>query len=164
MKSFYQNQAVLRNSYKQWLSAIQWDIALTLNFKADISRQAAGAAAQFFWQDTDRWIYGQRAVKKHGRRLTRVVFLEGGKDSHNWHYHAAVKLPDAGLENRLDANIANDPDMFGAALIKRWQELREAGRFSKAELCWNSDGWISYICKTVDRGEAQFEPHISTLP
>ncbi len=162
MGSFYQNQIALRNSYKQWLSTVQWDIALTLDFKADMSRQAAGAAAQFFWQDTDRWIYGQRAVKQHGRRLKRVVFLEGGKD-HNWHYHAAVKLPDASLANQLDVHVANDADMFGTALIARWQELREAGRYSKAALCWNSDGWISYICKAVDRGEAQFEPHISTL-
>ena len=123
-----------------WLDGqIHWDIALNLNFRAGITRDQAVRAAKQFWQRVDCGVYGSK-VKRKGLRVPRVCVLEGDGSTSNFHYHAAVALPQ---QHELPS--------FQAVLLDTWQQFEEAGRFSRVEPCYNSQGWLNYICKGMTR-------------
>ena len=140
--------------YARWLSRQHWDVALTLNFGPDISRQAAVQAARIYWQRMDVEIFGGNAVQRRGIRLGRACFLEGETGVRNWHYHAAVQLPPLDA-CRCNAAIAGSAERFGDALLHRWSGMREAGRYSKAEPIYGAAGWVTYISKDVGKGECE---------
>lgn len=148
------NRLAIAASHARWIGGKHWDIALTLNFDSDVSRDAAVRAARTYWQHIDVELFGSNAVRRHGARLPRASFIEGEKGVRNWHYHAAIQLP-AQDACRLDAAIAGQPERFGELLVERWRAMREAGRFSKAEPIYDVAGWATYISKDVGKGECE---------
>ena len=148
-------QARLHQGYVSWLSAHDWDIALTLNFKPDIRKETARKAARHYWQKLDCWLYGSNAVQRNNTRLPRVCFLEGEDQGRNWHIHSAIKAP---APDAIKPKIAGEDFKLGmcAALTKRWEETFEAGRFSKAELIYDCAGWVRYISKDVNIDDCEF--------
>lgn len=129
----------LQTACVNWLdNQITWDIALSLNFRAHITRDQAVRAAKQFWQRVDCAVYGSK-VKRKGLRVPRVCVLEGDGHSRNYHYHAAVAVPEQ-----------QQPAEFQHFLLSSWQQFGEAGRYSHVEPCTNSQGWLDYICKDMN--------------
>ena len=139
----------MNKSKKEWMRGLRefkYDLALTLNFKADMPKAAAICAARHFWNSVDIQVYGKTAVKKRGMRVPRVCALEGEAGLRNWHYHCGVVIP---------PEVKATPELFMSQLKLRWEELREAGRFSKIERVYDNAGWKWYICKNADVGGEQ---------
>jgi hypothetical protein len=142
----------IASSYAHWIADLGWDIALTLNFDSNVSRDAAVRAARIYWQRLDVDLLGSNAVARRNTRLPRACFIEGEAGVRNWHYHAAVQLPVADA-CRWNAALISSPQHFGDVLLERWNVMREAGRFSKAEPIYDAAGWATYISKDAGKGE-----------
>lgn len=142
----------IASSYAHWIAEQEWHVALTLNFDSDVSRDAAVCAARIYWQRLDVELFGSNAVQRRGTRVARACFIEGEAGVRNWHYHAAVQLPVAN-GCRWDTGVNGSPERFGGMLVERWREMREAGRFSKAEPIYDAAGWATYISKDAGKGE-----------
>ncbi len=126
----------IQQAHVDWLCELPLDIALTLNFKANIHENQARIAARHFWRLIDIKVLGENAVKRHGAKLTRVCTLEGQQGVSNWHYHAAVQLP---------ANWHSVA--FHDLLLSTWEGLGEAGKYSLCKAIHDRAGWLNYICK-----------------
>jgi hypothetical protein len=148
------NRLQIASSYSRWIAEHEWHVALTLNFDSDVSKHAATRAARTYWHRFDLELFGSNAVQRRGLRLPRACFIEGETGVRNWHYHAAIQLP---MKDccRLDPAIAGSPERFGALLLERWDAMREAGRYSKAEPIYDVAGWATYISKDVGKGECE---------
>ncbi len=142
----------IASCYARWIAGHRWDVALTLNFDSNVSRDAAVRAARVYWQGIDTELFGSNAVRRHKIRLQRACFIEGETGVRNWHFHAAVQLP-ALDDCRWDAAVVGSAERFGDLLVERWREMREAGRFSKAEPIYDAAGWATYISKDAGKGE-----------
>lgn len=129
----------LKTACVKWLSSDgqTYDIALTLNMRAGISREQAQQAARHFWQRVDCAVHGSKAKRKN-QRVHRICVLEGDHKLSNFHYHAAVMLPQG---HKLEA--------FQQQLLDTWHQLNEAGRYSVVRTCHHSQGWLDYICKRM---------------
>lgn len=125
-------------AYVAWLSALPLSVALTLNFRADIHQMQARSAARHFWRLVDTQVWGGNAVKRHNAKLIRVCALEGEAQVRNWHYHAAVQLPEHWQINE-----------FYDLLLSTWSQMREAGKYSMCTAIHDRMGWLNYICKDV---------------
>jgi len=145
----------LATSLASWLEGQRWDIALSLNFAANVSRQLAVQTACTYWQRLDVALFGSNAVQRRKTRLPRACFIEGETGVRNWHYHAAVQLPPADAYRRNPGLPATAPE-FADALIGRWLAMQEAGRYSKAEPIYGIAGWLTYISKDAGKGECEF--------
>lgn len=140
------NHHAIKQAYIHWLTQRKWDVALSLNFKADISKENAQRAAAYFWGRIDNEYFSRNAVRHCGLRVPRVCVIEGETGVSNFHLHCAVAVP---------PDCKQAPDRFGMQLLSRWMELREAGEYSKMDVAYDSDGWIAYMCKKVGIGEAE---------
>jgi hypothetical protein len=142
--TIYSNSHQTHQAYVNWLSNLPLSVALTLNFRADIHEVQAISAARHFWRLVDTKVWGANAVKRRNVKLIRVCALEGEANVRNWHYHAAVQLPE-----HLQAHD------FHEMLLNTWGQMREAGKYSACKPIHHRVGWLNYICKDVrTRGEA----------
>jgi hypothetical protein len=148
-------QSAIRRAYVAWLEEKDWDIALTLNFAAGISRQSALRAAKYYWQTTDVWLFGSNAVQRRNKRLSRVCFFEGEDHGRNWHVHAAVKSPDP-EQIQPSLSRADFQSALCTDLRSRWDRISESGTFSRIEVIHDKSGWLRYISKDVNRVDCCF--------
>lgn len=126
-------------------------LAVSLNYRANIAREPAVAAAKQFWHRIDCQVLG-RGVKK-GIRVPRVCVLEGDGVARNYHYHALVELPHGWTFGT-----------FEALLKGTWESLHEAGRYTKIDPCYHAAGWLDYICKEAKADVDCVCLHTSYLP
>ena len=140
----------MRGHHLNWLAPIKWDLAISLNFRSDIGREQAIAAARVFWQKFDCEMFGATQVKAHKKRVIRACFIEGEKGVRNWHYHIAVQMPNFSID-AIDQQHASDRiKLFGEVLLERWSRMREAGEYSISEPVYDADGWLKYVSKEVN--------------
>ena len=140
----------MRIHYLNWLAPIKWDLALSLNFRADIGREQAIAAARVFWHKLDYEMFGAAQVKTHKKRVTRACFIEGEKNVRNWHYHIAVQMPHNSIEAIGGEHTFDRIRLFGEVMLERWSKLREAGEYSIVKPIYDAEGWLKYICNDVN--------------
>ena len=149
--------------YRNWLNKNEWHIALTLNFDANVTKEQAEGTASYFWNKLDCELFGARQARKQNMRLPRACFLEGENRIRNWHYHCAVQLPMNAerIGNDVDEHVLAEE--FAKLLKTRWEQLKEAGRYSVSELIENKTKWIDYICKEEGFGDSAFCARTSHL-
>ena len=69
-----------------------WELAVTLTFRYDITEARARKTLRRWWNEVDRNFYGN-AVKRQAKRVKRVCVLETGKSGTNYHYHISASRP-----------------------------------------------------------------------
>ena len=94
-----------------------WELAVTLTFHYDITEARANKTLRRWWNEIDRFFYGN-AVKRLAKRVKRVCVLETGKSGTNYHYHISTNRP-------KDRNISLAD--FRKMLELRWERLSSAG-------------------------------------
>lgn len=152
-----------RDELVKWLSNYEWHVALSMNFRSEVTEQAAIRAAQLFWNKLDYEVWGRNAVQRKDKRLKRVCFLEGEQGSRNFHLHCALQLPGADSDCRLDTDTSTDATKFAAYVQERWEAEALSGRYSMAEVIYEADGWLGYICKEHNAGVAGLQTAMTTL-
>ncbi len=137
MKKYHRSE--MQEAFVNWENkALDWNTALSLNFKAYIKQEIAIKAAMQFWQRIDCKVYGPSKVQRGEMRLPRMCFLEGNGKFRNYHYHIALEVP-------KEYNTQE----FREYLKNIWEQFDEAGRFTHVEARYGDLEWLYYICKEV---------------
>ena len=142
--------------YNNWFSPQKRNVAVTLNFRANISREAAENAACKYWHMRDCEVYGANQAKKNKKRIPRTCFLGGQSKARNWHYHCAVQVPEQFIADHPDWDETRYVAEFCAYLQQSWEPFEEAGKFSVFEPIENEARWLKYICEEEGFGEGEF--------
>lgn len=142
-------ERLLPKAYAEWLDEHDWDVALTLNYRADICYLRAVDAAKHFWNAVDCEVFSWNDVFRRGIRVPRCCFIEGDDEIANWHYHMAVRVPKRYYEKNLDLNRSECVDKFCGLLTTQWGVLMESGRFTKSKPIYDKRGWLDYISKSA---------------
>ena len=75
------------------LLKINWELAVTLTFHYDITEARANKTLRRWWNEIDRYFYGN-AVKRLAKRTKRACVIEKGKSGTNYHYYIHAKRPE----------------------------------------------------------------------
>jgi hypothetical protein len=140
-----QNIKNLQFAYINWLEEYEWDVAFTLDFRAEVHRERAGSSARAFFHKLDCSIFGSTKVKG-GRRIRRACFFEGEANVRNWHIHGVLQLPPAAEAPEKASNLLI-PAHFHAHMLSQWESQEFSGRYSKINGIHDKTGWLSYITK-----------------
>ena len=84
----------------EWITQTNWELAVTLTFHYDITEARANKTLRRWWNEIDRYFYGN-AVKRQAKRTKRACLIEKGKSGTNYHYHIHAKRPEQ--KHRLDS-------------------------------------------------------------
>lgn len=152
----------LAKNHTDWLATYDWDVALTLDYKANTTQRQVEKANRCYWQRIDCKLFGATQVKK-GKRLQRAVFVETGRSGMNWHVHAAIKLADCTDLCIAEQQVGYTAETLGKMLIQEWVRFDEAGRFSVAKAVYDAAGWVRYISKDAGRGAIGFDALTTNL-
>lgn len=139
------------DAYRRAILRDRWDLAINLFFMPKIERAHATKTAKRFWNEIDYQIFGQKQVKRHGKRLRRACFLERG--TRNWHYHCIVQLPQD-WSNR---------EQICLGLKAAWIDLGDAGEYGRFEKLRHDNLWTPYIIKGEAWGADSYCPETSHL-
>ena len=133
----------MRNKQRQaitdWIAQTDWELAVTLTFRYDITEARARKTLRRWWNEVDRKFYGN-AVKRPAKRVKRVCVLETGKSGTNYHYHISTNRP-------KDRNISLAD--FRKMLELRWERLSSAGFVNDLQPVYYNYGWADYITKEI---------------
>ena len=66
-----------RKALTDWIAQTDWELAVTLTFRYDITEARARKTLRRWWNEVDRKFYGN-AVKRPAKRVKRVCVLETG--------------------------------------------------------------------------------------
>mgnify|MGYP000350760534 CR=1 FL=1 len=116
-----------------------WELAVTLTFHYDITEARANKTLRRWWNEIDRYFYGN-AVKRQAKRTKRACLLEKGKSGTNYHYHIHAKRP----EDR-DISLKEYIQM----LKLHWKRLSSAGFVNDLQPVYYNYGWADYITKEI---------------
>ena len=128
-------------------------MALTLNYRANITREGAVRAASHYWNKLDRVYLSSNDVRRRNTRIPRACFIEGEHCGRNWHYHVALKVPKTLVES--SASLAQAQQSFAQQLIWHWNAMSEAGAYSTAKPIHDTRGWLDYISKDVNSADCE---------
>ena len=116
-----------------------WELAVTLTFHYDITEARANKTLRRWWNEIDRYFYGN-AVKRQAKRTKRACLIEKGNSGTNYHYHIHAKRP----EDR-DISLKKYMQM----LELRWKRLSSAGYVNEFEPNTNNIAWATYTTKEI---------------
>jgi len=116
-----------------------WELAVTLTFRYDITEARARKTLRRWWNEIDRDFYGN-AVKRQAKHAKRACLLEKGKSGTNYHYHIHAKRP-------ADRNISLKKYMQVLELL--WKRLSSAGYVNEFEPNTNNIAWAGYTTKEI---------------
>ena len=128
-----------RKALTDWIAQTDWELAVTLTFRYDITEARARKTLRRWWNEIDRNLYGN-AVKRQAKSTKRVCLLEKGKSGTNYHYHIHAKRP----EDR-DISLKKYMQM----LELRWKRLSSAGYVNEFEPNTNNIAWATYTTKEI---------------
>ena len=116
-----------------------WELAVTLTFHYDITEARANKTLRRWWNEIDRYFYGN-AVKRLAKRTKRACLIEKGKSGTNYHYHIHAKRP-------TDRDISLKKYMQMLELL--WKRLSSAGYVNEFEPNTNNIAWAGYTTKEI---------------
>jgi hypothetical protein len=133
----------MRNKQRQatidWIAQTDWELAVTLTFRYDITEARARKTLRRWWNEIDKYFYGN-AVKRQAKRTKRACLIEKCKSGTNYHYHIHAKRP----EDR-DISLKKYMQM----LELRWKRLSTAGYVNEFEPNTNNIAWATYTTKEI---------------
>ena len=126
-----------RKALTDWIAQTDWELAVTLTFRYDITEARARKTLRRWWNEVDRKFYGN-AVKRQAKRTKRACLIEKGKSGTNYHYHIHAKRPE-------DRDISLQKYM--QMLKLRWKRLSCAGYVNEFKPNTNNIAWATYPTK-----------------
>ena len=128
-----------RKALTDWIAQTDWELAVTLTFRYDITEARARKTLRRWWNEVDRNYYGN-AVKRQAKRVKRACLIEKGKSGTNYHYHIHAKRP-------KDRDISLKKYM--QMLELRWKRLSSAGYVNEFEHNINNITCATYTTKEI---------------
>ena len=128
-----------RKALTDWIAQTDWELAVTLTFRYDITEARARKTLRRLWNEVDRNFYGN-AVKRQAKRTKRACLIEKGKSGTNYHYHIHAKRPE-------DRDISLKKYMQVFELL--WKRLGSAGFVNEIVLNTDNMAWAGYTTKEI---------------
>ena len=128
-----------RKALTDWIAQTDWELAVTLTFRYDITEARARKTLRRWWNEIDKYLYGN-AVKRQAKRTKRACLIEKGKSGTNYHYHIHATRPE-------DRDISLKKYMQMLELL--WKRLSSAGYVNEFEPNTNNIAWATYTTKEI---------------